>query len=157
MKPTNYHLFDFLDFDTELSRNESLWKAYKPTAVYEKEGDIYVTVPFQKQKLANDMMADTDVPQEEYTLIIRQYNIGITRLFLGFGDYVLTDESEMLQFSDRIQKVPLFIKEQKGKWILSSVLIISLTSTFLTNKTIKIIIAILLLITLIITLNFNLI
>ena len=98
MKPTNYHLFDFLDFDTELSRNESLWKAYKPTAVYEKEGDIYVTVPFQKQKLANDMMADTDVPQEEYTLIIRQYNIGITRLFLGFGDYVLTDESEMLQF-----------------------------------------------------------
>lgn len=59
------------------------------------------------------MMADTDVPQEEYTLIIRQYNIGITRLFLGFGDYVLTDESEMLQFSDRIQKVPLFIKEQK--------------------------------------------
>ena len=90
MKPTNYHLFDFLDFDTELSRNESLWKAYKPTAVYEKEGDIYVTVPFQKQKLANDMMADTDVPQEEYMLIIRQYNIGITRLFLGFGDYVLT-------------------------------------------------------------------
>ena len=39
MKPTNYHLFDFLDFDTELLRNESLWKAYKPTAVYEKEGD----------------------------------------------------------------------------------------------------------------------
>ena len=33
---------------------------------------------------------------------------------------------------------------EKGKWILSSVLIISLTSTFLTNKTIKIIIAILL-------------
>ena len=26
----------------------------------------------------------------------------------------------MLQFSDRIQKVPLFIKEQKGKWILST-------------------------------------
>ena len=61
------------------------------------------------------MMADTDVPQEEYTLIIRQYNIGITRLFLGFGDYVLTDESEMLQFSDRIQKVPLFIKRTKRK------------------------------------------
>ena len=112
MKPTNYHLFDFLDFDTELSRNESLWKAYKPTAVYEKEGDIYVTVPFQKQKLANDMMADTDVPQEEYTLIIRQYNIGITRLFLGFGDYVLTDESEMLQFSERIRRVPLSVDSE---------------------------------------------
>ena len=49
MKPTNYHLFDFLDFDTELSRDESLWKACKPTAVYERDGDICVTVPFQKQ------------------------------------------------------------------------------------------------------------
>ena len=29
MKPTNYHLFDFLDFDTELSRDESLWKKNK--------------------------------------------------------------------------------------------------------------------------------
>lgn len=37
MKPTNYHLFDFLDFDTELLRDESLWKACKPTAVYEKD------------------------------------------------------------------------------------------------------------------------
>ena len=40
MKPTNYHLFDFLDFDPDLSRDESLWKAYKPTSVYEKDGDI---------------------------------------------------------------------------------------------------------------------
>ena len=40
MKPTNYHLFDFLDFDTELSRDESLWKACKPTAVYERDGDL---------------------------------------------------------------------------------------------------------------------
>ena len=40
MKPTNYHLFDFMDFDLELKKNESLWKAYKPTAVVEKAGDI---------------------------------------------------------------------------------------------------------------------
>ena len=109
MKPTNYHLFDFVDFDTELSRDESLWKAYKPTAVYEKDGDVCVTVPFQKQQLANDMAADTTVPQEEYTLIIRQYSTGITRLFLGFGEYELTDRSEMLQFSERIRKVPLSV------------------------------------------------
>ena len=25
MKQTNYHLFDFLDFDTELKTDESLW------------------------------------------------------------------------------------------------------------------------------------
>lgn len=62
MKPTNYHLFDFLDFDPDLSRDESLWKAYKPTAVYEKDGDICISVPFQKQVLSNDMAPDTAFP-----------------------------------------------------------------------------------------------
>ena len=67
MKPTNYHLFDFLDFDPDLSRDESLWKAYKPTSVYEKDGDICINVPFQKQVLSNDMAPDTASPREEYT------------------------------------------------------------------------------------------
>ena len=62
MKPTNYHLFDFLDFDPDLSRDESLWKAYKPTSVYEKDGDICINVPFQKQVLSNDMAPDTASP-----------------------------------------------------------------------------------------------
>ena len=95
-------------------------KHIKPTAVYEKDGDVCVTVPFQKQQLANDMAADTTVPQEEYTLIIRQYSTGITRLFLGFGEYELTDRSEMLQFSERIRKVPLSVEKQEGKWVLST-------------------------------------
>lgn len=93
MKPTNYHLFDFLDFDPDLSRDESLWKAYKPTSVYEKDGDICINVPFQKQVLSNDMAPDTAFPREEYTLVIRQYTSGITRLFIGFGEESMTDQS----------------------------------------------------------------
>lgn len=38
MKPTNYHLFDFLDFDPDLSRDESLWKAYKTPLSMKKTG-----------------------------------------------------------------------------------------------------------------------
>ena len=64
------------------------------------------------------MVADTAVPREEYTLIIRQYNIGITRLFLGFGEYELTDQSEMLQFSERIRRVPLSVEKQGGKIVI---------------------------------------
>lgn len=120
MKPTNYHLFDFLDFDLDLSREESLWKAYRPTAIYEKEGDICVNVPFQKQVLSNDMAADTAVPREEYTLVIRQYTNGITRLFIGFGEEGLTDESEMLQFSERVGRLPLHAEEREGEWIIST-------------------------------------
>ena len=120
MKPTNYHLFDFMDFDPDLSKNESLWKACKPTAVYEKDGDVHVVVPFQKQLLSNDMAADTAVPREEYTLIIRQYGNKIIRLFCGFGDWEMTDQSEMLQFSERVQKLPLHVEAGDGEWTVRS-------------------------------------
>ena len=119
MKPTNYHLFDFLDFDINLSRNESLWKACKPTAVYGKDGDVCVTVPFQKQVLANDMAADNSVPREEYTLVIRQYEPKILRLFIGFGEEQMTDESEILQMSGRVKKIPLSVEENAGGWTIT--------------------------------------
>lgn len=120
MKPTNYHLFDFLDFDVDLKRDESLWKAYSPVAVEERDGDICVSVPFQKQVLDNDMAADTTVPQEVYTLVIRQYGPKITRLFMGFGEEQMTDESEMLQYSSRIVRMPLHAVFDDGQWIIST-------------------------------------
>ena len=43
MKQTNYHLFDFMDFDTRLSLNEALYKALKPSAIIENEGDIEIS------------------------------------------------------------------------------------------------------------------
>ena len=119
MIPTNYYLFDFMDFDTALSRDESLWKAYKPTAVREKDGDILVSVPFQKQVLDNDMAPDLSVPKEEYTLVIRQYEPKILRLFIGFGEAEMTDESEMLQYSPRVRKVPLGVSFADGRWTVT--------------------------------------
>ena len=86
MIKTNYHLFDFLDFDEELKDNKSLWKAYQPTAVYEREGDILIDIPFQKQVHANDMAPDFDIPQETYTLIVRYYEPMIIRLYARFSE-----------------------------------------------------------------------
>lgn len=119
MKPTNYHLFDFMDFDQELKKEESLWKAYKPTAVVEKDGDILVTVPFQKQILANDMAPDTEVPQECHTLVIRQYEPGIIRLFMGCEDEQPTDSSDMLQMSARVKRSPLHAELKNDQWRIS--------------------------------------
>lgn len=119
MKPTNYHLFDFMDFDLELKKNESLWKAYKPTAVVEKDGDILVTVPFQKQVLANDMAPDTNVAQETHTLIIRQYEPGIIRLFMGFDGEQPSDTSEMLQMSARVKRSPLHAELKDDQWVIT--------------------------------------
>ncbi|MBQ4444829.1 MAG: hypothetical protein II910_01075 [Prevotella sp.] len=96
MRPTNYHLFDFLDFDVNLSKDESLWKAYKPTAIYEKDGDICLDVPFQKQVLDSDMAADLQVSQETHQLYLRYYEPKIIRLFIDFTDEeTMSDESEM--------------------------------------------------------------
>ena len=116
MKQTNYHLFDFLDFDTELKTDEALWKACRPTAIYEKDGDICVTVPFQKQQLANDMAADETVPRQESTFIIRYYTHNILRLFAGFGEAEMTDRSEMLRLAPDIRKKPLTVREDNGEW-----------------------------------------
>lgn len=119
MKQTNYHLFDFLDFDVDLKTDEALWKSCRPTAVYAKDGDIYISVPFQKQLLANDMSADMDVSREEFNFIIRQYSNKIMRLFSGFDDAILSDESEMLQFSPEIKKIPLKVTEQENEWVVT--------------------------------------
>ncbi|MBQ7441567.1 MAG: alpha-xylosidase [Prevotella sp.] len=112
MRPTNYHLFDFLDFDVNLSKDESLWKAYKPTAIYEKDGDICLDVPFQKQVLDNDMAADLQVAQETHRLYIRYYEPKIIRLFIDFTDEeTMTDESEMLQYAERVKRGNLSLQK----------------------------------------------
>ena len=117
MRPTNYHLFDFLDFDVNLSKDESLWKAYRPTAIYEKDGDICLDVPFQKQLLDNDMAADLQVPQETHRLFIRYYEPKIIRLYIDIvSEEPMSEQSEMLQFSERIQRKPLSLQQEGANW-----------------------------------------
>ena len=118
MIPTNYHLFDFLDFDTDLNREESLWKAYPPVAVYEREGEVCLDIPFQRQQLANDMAADTTVPQELHTLVLRAYCPKLLRLFIDFGEpfSVPADESEMLSLSAAVVREPLHVEQTDEGW-----------------------------------------
>ena len=121
MRPTNYHLFDFLDFDVNLSKDESLWKAYRPTAIYEKDGDICLDVPFQKQVLDNDMAADLQVPQETHRLFIRYYEPKIIRLYIDIvSEEPMSEQSEMLQFSERIQRKPLSLQQERANWRVCS-------------------------------------
>ncbi|MBQ9231549.1 MAG: alpha-xylosidase [Prevotella sp.] len=109
MKQTNYYLFDFMDFDPTLQRDESLWKAYAPTKVVERDGDIIITIPYQKQRHQEDMEPDTETPQQTYDLIIRSYEPNIIRLFTTMTDDEMTDHDEMLQMAPAVKRQPLHL------------------------------------------------
>ena len=97
MKQTNYHLFDFMDFDPSLQREESLWKAYAPTHIQEKDGDVIITIPYQKQKHQEDMAPDTDAPQQSFDLVVRAYQPNILRIFTTMVGDPMPEEDDMLQ------------------------------------------------------------
>ena len=107
MKQTNYHLFDFMDFDTDLQKDEVLWKAYAPTNIQEKDGDVIVTIPYQKQLHQEDMAPDTAVEQQSYDLVIRAYEPGIVRLFTTMTGDEMTENDDMLQMSPQVKRLPL--------------------------------------------------
>ncbi|MBO7116715.1 MAG: alpha-xylosidase [Prevotella sp.] len=107
MKQTNYHLFDFMDFDPTMQREEALWKAYAPTKVVERDGDIVVTIPYQQQKHQEDMDPDTETAQQSYDLIIRAYEPNIIRLFTTMTDDQMTESDEMLLMAPEVKRKPL--------------------------------------------------
>ena len=110
MKQTNYHLFDFMDFDPALQRGESLWKAYAPSSVKEHDGDIVVTIPYQKQLQQEDMAPDTSAAQQSYDLIIRAYEPNIIRLFTTMTGDEMVEQGDMLQMASDIKRVPLTLR-----------------------------------------------
>lgn len=97
MKQTNYYLFDFMDFDSSLQKDEVLWKAYAPTCIKEKDGDIVITIPYQQQKRQEDMVPNMEMPQKSYDLIIRAYDSTILRIFTTMLHDDMLEEDDMLQ------------------------------------------------------------
>ena len=108
MKQTNYHLFDFMDFDPSMKRDEALWKAWAPTKLKECDGDIHVTIPFQKQMHQEDIAPDLEAAQREFILIIRAYEHDILRLFISMADDEMTEQDDMLQM--QVKKCPLMLQ-----------------------------------------------
>ena len=119
MQQTNYYIFDWMDFDSNFSKDESLWKAYEPTAVNEADGDILVTVPYQKQVLQEDMLADTNVPQRDYTLRLRAYGDAVVRVFTSMAGDEMSDESHILDIHPDMKKMPLNVRQCDGIYTIT--------------------------------------
>ena len=112
MKQTNYHLFDFMDFDPELKKAEDLWKAYAPSKIVEREGDIVITIPYQQQKRQEDTAPDTTVAQRAFELTVRAYKPGILRLFTSMAGDPMVEQDDMLQFAPDIRHTPLSLRRE---------------------------------------------
>ena len=110
MKQTNYHLFDFMDFDLSLQKDEALWKAYAPSKIEERDGDIVVTIPYQKQLHQEDMAPDNGASQQSYELIIRAYEPNIVRVFTTMVGDAMTEADDMLMMAKEIKRLPLTVR-----------------------------------------------
>ena len=117
MIQTNYQLFDFLDFNPELNEGDSLWRACRPVAIEERDGDIYITVPFQKQNNSNEITPDLTEARKNYLLRLSAYGDKILRVSMEIGDEVM-ETSEMLQLDSRLGKMPLTYDKKQEEWII---------------------------------------
>lgn len=114
MQRTNYYIFDWMDFDPALGKDESLWKAYDTPMVKAVDGDVIISVPYQKQVLQEDMLADTSVSQTTFPLHLRAYGKSIIRLFTSMAGDEMTEESNMLDISSDLCKMPLSVSFSNG-------------------------------------------
>jgi alpha-D-xyloside xylohydrolase len=117
MKQTNFQLFDFLDFDTTLPGNDVLWKTCAPVDVRVDGTDVVFELPFQKQKVSNDITPDRDVPRKNYRLRLRAYGPKILRVSVGFGVPEMPG-SLMLAFDPTLQVVPLQVEKTEDEWLV---------------------------------------
>lgn len=118
MQRTNYHLFDFLDFDPSFEKDEALWKAYPATAITADDGDVVITVAYQRQKRQADMEADTQTPPECHILRLRAYGKSIVRVFTSMVGDTMSDESDMLALDLALRKMPLTVGKDGDTYII---------------------------------------
>lgn len=117
MKRTNYQLYDFLDFNPDTPEAEWLWRAGQPSSIATKDGDIVVTIPFQKQKAGYDIIPDYDISKRNYQLWIRAYGKKILRVAIGFEGEPFP-ASEMLDFHESLTKTPLHFEKSAEEWVV---------------------------------------
>ena len=119
MRQTNYQLFDFLDFNPALDEGESLWRACAPTAIESLNGDVIVSIPFQKQQNSNEITPDLSVGKKIYRLRLRAYGNKILRVSMALGNIPVMEDSEMLQLDKSLKITPLSFRKQAEEWVVS--------------------------------------
>jgi len=117
MQQTNYQFFDFLDFSPELNEGDRLWRACAPSGIEEKNGEIFIYIPFQKQNNSNEIAPDTSAARKEYVLRIKALGNKILRVSMALADAVMED-SDMLEMDARLQPNALSFEKTEQEWTI---------------------------------------
>jgi alpha-D-xyloside xylohydrolase len=113
MRQTNFYIHDLLDIPKDSSA--CVWRACRPTGIEAQDGDILLTVPFQKQQPGNDIYPDRETPRKDYLFRLRAYGDEILRLSIGFDQPVMED-SEMLDMRKDLRPTPLRFWRNEMEW-----------------------------------------
>ncbi len=117
MRQTNYQLFDFLDFDPALNEGDILWRACTPTHIEEKNNEVFIFVPFQKQNNSNEITPDLSIKRKNYELRIKAFGNKILRVSMALEGNI-QEESEMLSLSSDLKINPLTFEKNEKEWII---------------------------------------
>jgi alpha-D-xyloside xylohydrolase len=118
MKQTNYQLFDFLDFDPELTGEDVLWKACVPVSIFIDGPDAVLEIPFQKQLVSGNITPDLKESRKSYHLRLRAYGEKILRVAIGF-DIPAMPDSPMLEIDSSLNIIQLKIEKTPEEWCVS--------------------------------------
>ena len=118
MKQTNYQLYDFLDIDPKNENAASLWRACKPVKMELVDGDLQLSIPFQKQIQGNEIKPDIHVPKIIKQLNIRAYGVDILRVSLAMEGKI-QETSPMLQLHEAVEVQPLCIIQEDERWLVT--------------------------------------
>ncbi len=116
MKQINAFTADMLDLETPEAANDIVWRACKPTAANAKDGDVFLTVPFQAQERGTShMKPDESLPRKTYQLRVRAYGDSL-RLSLDPTGELPGDDSVMLEFGEAAVGDPLTVEALDNGW-----------------------------------------
>ncbi len=115
MRKTNYYLNDLLDIAAD--SEACVWRACKPTAAAVVNGDVLLTIPFQKYLPGNELYVDAQVARKESIFRLRAYGSEILRLSIGFGEAIL-EASLMLDLREDLVQTPLSVQKNDLEWLV---------------------------------------
>jgi len=115
MRKTNYYLNDILDIASD--SEACVWRACRPTAATVVNGDVLLTIPFQKYLPGKDLYVDREAVRRDYVFRLRTYGSEILRISIGM-DLEIVEDSLMLDLREDLVQTTLSIQKMASAWLV---------------------------------------